>query len=179
MKKKDKKVQLDSLPVAPEVYCRLDKIASENGETIEKTVNNIILSHLDWCENIPRTGGLLIWKSVLEKLLEKYSSKEITDIITETRLDEMVDTLLFIKKEKNINAVVNIIEDWLKFCGYKYNYQMNGLERTYIIEHDWSDKLSILLLEISRNWIEAVGGSVNFSVNRKVATMNIISKVIQ
>jgi predicted transcriptional regulator len=146
----EKKNQSMTLRLNSAVVSRLKREASQKQISANTLVAQVLTDYVDWYSNAAKAGFLAIRKRLLAKLLEKVSEEEIISIAEYAANNETKDFVLMLRNEYNITSSMDVMETWIKICGYPYRHDIEDSRHHYVIEHDTGKKWSFYLAELYR-----------------------------
>lgn len=88
-------------------------------------------------------------KTLITRLLEKHSEKEIESISQFIAKTQVKDIVLLLREKFDINSFLDVVENWLRVSNYPYQHQVDNKIHKFVIQHDMGKKWSLFL---SENW---------------------------
>jgi hypothetical protein len=135
---------------------------SDNKQTSLNTlVNRIFREYIEWYANAPKVGYLIVRKSLISAMLEKFNEDQIRHLAKVTAKQSREINLLF-TSEYNIDSALKVIEYKMRMSGYVYRKDVHNNEYLYTIEHGMGPKWSLYLAELFAAEFEEVNRKAEF-----------------
>jgi hypothetical protein len=142
----------------------LDALADDsNGKQISLNtlVNQILREYIEWYANAPKVGYMIVRKSLMSAMLEKFSEDQIRQLAKLTAKQSREINLLF-TSEYNIESALKVIEYKMRMSGYVYRKDVHDDNYFYVIEHGLGPKWSLYLAELFAAEFEEVHRKAEF-----------------
>jgi hypothetical protein len=139
----------------------------------QKIIDNLIDNHelkaillleegLNWHSNAAKAGFIAVRRSLLTKIINNLSEKEIVSLAEHVAKATNKDSILLLKREYTIKSALDLIETWIKISGYPYRHEEttnnNGQSRhLYVIQHDMGIKWSVYLANLYQFLFDELG----------------------
>lgn len=132
-------------------------IADSNTKQISLNtlVNQILREYIEWYANAPKVGYMIVRKSLISAMLEKFSDDQLKHFAKITAKQSREINMLF-GGEYNIDSALKVIEYKLRMSGYTYRKDVSGNQITYVVEHGLGPKWSSYLAELFGSEFEEV-----------------------
>lgn len=125
----------------------LQEDSSRKQISLNTLVNQILREYIEWYANAPKVGYLVVRKSLMTAMLEKFSEDQIRKLAKLTAKQSREINLLF-ASEYNINSALKVIEYKMRMSGYVYRKDIHGDQYLYTVEHGMGPKWSLYLAEL-------------------------------
>ena len=128
----------------------LDALLTESDSkqiSLNTLVNQVLREYIDWYANAPKVGYMIVRKSLISAMLERFNEDQIRQLARLTSKQSREINLLF-ASHYNIDTALKIIEYKMRMSGYPYRKETHGNEHTYVIEHAMGPKWSLYLAEL-------------------------------
>jgi hypothetical protein len=124
--------------------------SEEKEVSLNTLMNQIVRQHIYWYRLAPKAGFVPVRRSLLTKLLERYSSEEVVELASSMAMEKFKELVLVLGKEHTILSAFTLLEVWLKVSGFVYTHHIHKGMHTYIIEHNMGLKWSVYLEQLCR-----------------------------
>ena len=115
--------------------------------SLNTLVNQILREHIEWYANAPKVGYLIVRKSLMSAMLEKFNEDQIRQLAKVTAKQSREINLLF-ASEYNIESALKVIEYKMRMSGYVYRKDSHDGYHFYVVEHGMGPKWSLYLAEL-------------------------------
>jgi hypothetical protein len=115
--------------------------------SLNTLVNQVLRDYIDWYANAPKVGYMIVRKSLMSTMLEKFNEDQVKQLARITAKQSREINLLF-ASEYNIDTALKIIEYKMRMSGYVYRKEIRDNHYTYVIEHGMGPKWSLYLSEL-------------------------------
>ncbi len=115
--------------------------------SLNTLVNQVLREYIEWYANAPKVGYMIVRKSLISTMLEKFNDDQIRQLAKITAKQSREINLLF-ASEYNIDSALKVIEYKMRMSGYVYRKEVRDNEAAYIIEHGLGPKWSLYLAEL-------------------------------
>ena len=115
--------------------------------SLNTLVNQVLREYVEWYANAPKVGYMIVRKSLISAMLEKFTEEQIRQLAKITAKQSREINLLF-ATEYNIDSALKVIEYKMRMSGYVYRKEVHDKEYTYIVEHGMGPKWSLYLAEL-------------------------------
>ena len=115
--------------------------------SLNTLASQIFQSHIEYDTYASRAGMVSFPKSLLIRLMDRLSEKEVQDLSEYIAKNEIKDMTLLLRKEYTLCSVLDTIESWLRASGFSYRRDGtdavdNGIQ-TFVIQHDMGKRWSM------------------------------------
>jgi hypothetical protein len=142
----------------------LDALAEDSNNkqiSLNTLVNQILREYIEWYANAPKVGYLVVRKSLMLAMLEKFSEDQIRHLAKLTAKQSREINLLF-TSEYNIDSALKVIEYKMRLSGYVYRKDVNDKQYVYTVEHGMGPKWSLYLAELFAAEFQEVNHKAEF-----------------
>jgi hypothetical protein len=115
--------------------------------SLNTLVNQILREYIEWYANAPKVGYLIVRKSLMSAMLEKFNEDQIRHLAKLTAKQSREINLLF-ASEYSIDSALKVIEYKMRMSGYTYRKDNHDGFHYYVIEHGMGPKWSLYLAEL-------------------------------
>jgi hypothetical protein len=115
--------------------------------SLNTLVNQILREYIEWYANAPKVGYLVVRKSLISAMLEKFNEDQIRKLAKLTAKQSREINLLF-TSEYTLESALKVIEYKMRLSGYVYRKDVNDNQFLYTIEHGMGPKWSLYLAEL-------------------------------
>lgn len=129
--------------------------------SLNTLVNQILREYVEWYANAPKVGYLIVRKSLMLAMLEKFNEDQIRQLAKLTAKQSREINLLF-TSEYNIESTLKVIEYKLRMSGYVYRKDVHDDQYVYTIEHGMGPKWSLYLAELFAAEFQEVNRKAEF-----------------
>jgi hypothetical protein len=129
--------------------------------SLNTLVNQILREYIEWYANAPKVGYLIVRKSLISAMLEKFNEDQIRQLAKLTSKQSREINLLF-TSEYNIESALKVIEYKLRMSGYVYRKDVHNDQYVYTIEHGMGPKWSLYLAELFAAEFQEVNRKAEF-----------------
>jgi hypothetical protein len=102
-------------------------------------LNQIVKSHLDWHANAVKAGFIPVRKGLIMKLFDPLSRDQIEKIAIDMARGLTDETMIIMAKRRSAEAILELIERWIRTAGYDYHHDMEENSHRHIFvmqKHD-------------------------------------------
>jgi hypothetical protein len=130
-------------------------------------VSQILLSHAEFHTFASRAGMVSMPKSLLVRLMDRLSPKEVIELSEYVAMNELKDTVLLMKTRYDEKNILEFIEAWARAGGYPYRIHVkddDGHSKTtsFVIQHDMGERWSLYFVELFKYAFEQLGTTISF-----------------
>jgi hypothetical protein len=129
--------------------------------SLNTLVNQILREYIEWYANAPKVGYLIVRKSLMSAMLEKFNEDQIRQLAKITAKQSREINLLF-TSEYTIDSALKVIEYKMRMSGYVYRKDVHGDQYVYTIEHGMGPKWSLYLAELFAAEFQEVNRKAEF-----------------
>jgi hypothetical protein len=115
--------------------------------SLNTLVNQILREYIDWYANAPKVGYMIVRKSLISAILEKFNEEQIRQLAKITSKQSREINMLF-TSEYTLASALKIIEYKMRMSGYVYRKDVRDDYHVYVIEHNLGLKWSTYLAEL-------------------------------
>ncbi len=135
--------------------------ANHKRVSLNTLVNQILTDYIEWYANAPKVGYMVVRKSLITAMLEKFNEDQIRQLAKLTSKQSREINLLF-AGEYNIDSALKVIEYKMRMSGYNYRRDVYNDQYLYTVEHGMGPKWSLYLAELFDAEFEEVGRKAYF-----------------
>jgi hypothetical protein len=142
----------------------LDALSQDSNNkqiSLNTLVNQILREYIEWYANAPKVGYLVVRKTLMSAMLEKFNEDQIRQLAKITAKQSREINLLF-TSEYTIESTLKVIEYKMRLSGYVYRKDVHGDQYVYTIEHGMGPKWSLYLAELFAAEFEEVHRKAEF-----------------
>lgn len=129
--------------------------------SLNTLVNQILREYIEWYANAPKVGYMIVRKSLMSAMLEKFNEDQIRGLAKLTAKQSREINLLF-TSEYTIESALKVIEYKLRLSGYVYRKDVSDDQYLYTIEHGMGPKWSLYLAELFSAEFQEVNRKAEF-----------------
>lgn len=170
MNKNEPKSRPVTFRISESIAKELENEAEVDKVSLNTLANQILAGYVEWYSNAAKAGYIPVRKSLMTKLMSKFTEEEIGEIAKEVAGDT-IDINLVLRKEFTTSSVMEIIESKIKFSGFNFRSEVRDSEHMLVIQHEMGRKWSIYLgrlFEAEFNLLKAKKPQVTISDNALV-----------
>jgi hypothetical protein len=161
-----------------EVLEYLNEESQQKRTSLNTLVSQILLSHAEFHTFASRAGMVSIPKTLLMRLMERLSPKEVIELSEYIAMNELKDTVLLMKTHYDEASLLQFIESWARAGGYPYRYHVkddDGHSRTtsFVIQHDMGERWSLFFVELFKFAFEQMGTTISFQHTPNTITFEV------
>ena len=142
---KEKKLTNISARIDVDVKNILEMESELNQTSFNALLNKILRRHVQWDRFTQEIGMIYVNKSAFRNILSKMDDADIKLIASSTCRSSLRDAVIFLKKEMNLQSVVETLDLWFSASGITYRHMPSDKGEKYIIQHDMGEKYSLYL----------------------------------
>ena len=148
----------------------LDYLNEESGQkrtSLNTLVSQILLSHAEFHTFASRAGMVSMPKTLLMRLMDRLSPKEVIELSEYVALNELKDTVLLMKTHYDETTLLQFIESWARAGGYPYrcvtkDHDGHSKTTSFVIQHDMGERWSLYFVELFKFAFEQLGTTISF-----------------
>lgn len=159
-----------SLRIPKEILARLRSESAHREINLNTLVTQIFTRFLEWDGVAPKSNMIPVPKQVLLDLLDRASAEEIASIAEFFARNENRTTILIMRNEYNAEAVLSVLESWIRAAGFSYRKDYLIRDYKYIINHEMGRKWSIFF----RTYLDIIFQDLGMKVQIQ-STENVVS----
>ncbi|HEX9319288.1 MAG TPA: hypothetical protein VF884_10160 [Nitrososphaeraceae archaeon] len=125
--------------------------AAQKDVSINTLVSQIIKQHGEWHSNASKAGFVSVRKGFLTRLMEKLPEQEVSSISEQIAKKETKDFVLLLRNEYTLESALNVLECWIRICGFPFRHENTETIHSYVIKHEMGNRMSNYLAELYRN----------------------------
>jgi hypothetical protein len=114
-------------------------------------VNQTLKQHIEWYSNVQKAGFISVRKALIQRLLQKHSDAQISEMAKEVAEVSTKDLILLLRNKFTIVSALDVLESWIKISGYVYSHNVSGSKHSLIIQHNMGQKWSVYLVELCKH----------------------------
>lgn len=122
--------------------------ANQKRVSLNTLASQIFKTHTEFSGAAAKAGMISFPKNLLIRLMNRLSEEEVKQLSQEIAKNEMKDTLLMIKRQYSAEAFIDLIESWIRICGFPFTHDQSGNTHNFIIQHDMGKRWSVYFLEL-------------------------------
>lgn len=161
MEPQEKKAPSESitLRISKHVLDRIRKEADNKEISLNTLANQIFTHHVDWNNDAPKAGMVSFPKPLLERIIEKHSEREVSEIAEYIAKNHVKNIILMLRKENSIEAFLDVIESWVRASGFPFMHEhdKDSSTHSFVIQHDLNKKWSLYLAELFKFMFAELG----------------------
>jgi hypothetical protein len=115
--------------------------------SLNTLANQILKEYIEWYANAPKVGYLIVRKSLISAMFEKFNEDQIRHFAKITAKQSREINMLF-ASEYTLSSTLRVIEYKMRMSGYVYRKEIRDNYHVYIIEHGMGPKWSLYLAEL-------------------------------
>lgn len=150
-----------------EVLGYLNEESQQKRTSLNTLVSQILLSHAEFHTFASRAGMVSMPKTLLMRLMDKLSQKEVIELSEYIAMNELKDTVLLMKTHYDEMSLLQFIESWARVGGIPYRIHVkddDGHSKTtsFVIQHDMGERWSLYFVELFKFAFEQMGRTISF-----------------
>lgn len=122
--------------------------ANQKRVSLNTLASQIFKEHAEFSGAAAKAGMIVFPKKLLVQLMDRLSEEELKQLSQGIAKNEMKDMLLMIKHQYSSEAFIDLIESWIRVCGFPFTHDQSGNTHDFIIQHDMGKRWSIYLAEL-------------------------------
>ena len=142
---------------------KLRREAQDNDLSLNQLLNQVIGNHVNFRSVAKSAGFMAIPKSVLKRIMRKFSEDEATEIGREHSEKDAESILCMLRNEFNVDDFLDTIEYWVRDANFSIRHDIENDIHRYVIQHDLGKNWSLYMSEFISQTIEKM-------TQRKVGT---------
>ncbi len=164
-----------SFKMDPTVLRKLNEEVNKTEVSLNYLINQICRHHVDWHSRAVEGGTITILKPMFLYLLNQINENQIREIARKIAKKEGKEFIMTLSKEYNVNAVLRLVETWLKIAKHPYSSDKDDTKHRFLIAHNMGKKYSIYLaafyeqvfedLKISKTKFLLSENTISFMIN--------------
>ncbi len=157
-----------------DVLEQLRKEANQKRVSLNTLASQIFKTHTEFSGAAPKAGMISFPKNLLIRLMDRLSEEEVKQLSQEIAKNEMKDMLLMIKRQYSMEAFIDLIESWIRVCGFPFTHDQSDNTHNFIIQHDMGKRWSIYLAELFKFVFNDLGTKwADFQTTDNTITFNV------
>lgn len=157
-----------------DVLEQLRKEANQKRVSLNTLASQIFKTYTEFSGAAAKAGMVSFPKNLLIRLMNRLSEDEVKQLSQEIAKNEMKDMLLMIKRQYSMEAFIDLIESWIRVCGFPFTHDQSGNTHNFIIQHDMGKRWSIYLVELFKFVFNDLGTKwTDFQTTDNMITFNI------
>jgi hypothetical protein len=157
-----------------DVLEKLRKDANQKRVSLNTLASQIFKTYTEFSGAATRAGMVPFPKNLLIQLMNRLSEEEIQRLSQEIAKNEMKDILLNIKHQYSPEAFIDLIESWIRACGFPYTHDHSGNTHYFIIQHEMGKRWSIYLEAVFKFVFHDLGAKwSDFQTTENTITFNV------
>jgi hypothetical protein len=133
--------------------------AEQKRINLNTLLNQIVKSHVEWHANAARAGMVPVRRKLVKKLFEPLTKEQIDTIAADVSRGMTDDLMMIMPSKRTEESIFELLERWIRVCGFNYHHKINDIERVFVIQHDmggkWSQYLGRLFEHVSSDFMNA------------------------
>ena len=123
---------------------RLRHYAKQKRINVNTLCSQIIGDHAEYGSYASTSGMISFPKSLLIRMMEGLSEKEVEKLSENIAKNEFKDLILLLKGEYSLNSFLDTVEAWLRISNFQYSYNTDTEKKhKLVIQHDMGKRWSI------------------------------------
>ena len=123
---------------------RLRHDAKQKRINVNTLCSQIIGDHAEYGSYASTSGMISFPKSLLIRMMEGLSEKEVEKLSENIAKNEFKDLILLLKGEYSLNSFLDTVEAWLRISNFQYSYNTDTEKKhKLVIQHDMGKRWSI------------------------------------
>ena len=122
--------------------------ANQKRVSLNTLASQIFKTHTEFSGAAAKAGMISFPKNLLIQLMNRLSEEEVKQLSQEIAKNDMKDMLLMIKRQYSAEAFIDLIESWIRVCGFPFTHDRSDSTHYFIIQHDMGKRWSIYLAEL-------------------------------
>jgi len=131
-----------------DVLEELRKEANQKRVSLNTLASQIFKTHTEFSGAATKAGMIPFPKNLIIRLRNRLSEEEVQQLSQEIAKNEMKDTLLSIKHQYSAEAFIDLIDSWIRACGFPFTHDRSHDAHSFIIQHGMGKRWSIYLAEL-------------------------------
>lgn len=157
-----------------DVLEQLRKEANQKRVSLNTLASQIFKTHTEFSGAAAKAGMIAFPKNLLIRLMNRLSEDEIKHLSQEIAKNDMKDMLLMIKRQYSTEAFIDLIESWIRVCGFPFTHDQSGNTHNFIIQHDMGKRWSVYLAELFKFVFNDLGTKwADFQTTDNMITFNL------
>jgi hypothetical protein len=157
-----------------DVLEQLRNEANQKRVSLNTLASQIFKTHTAFSGAAAKAGMISFPKNLLIRLMNRLPEEEVKQLSQEIVKNEMKDMLLMIKRQYSTEAFIDLIESWIRVCGFPFTHDQSGNTHNFIIQHDMGKRWSIYLAELFKFVFNDLGAKwADFQTTDNTITFNV------
>lgn len=157
-----------------DVLEQLRKEANQKRVSLNTLASQIFKTHTEFSGAAAKAGMISFPKNLLIRLMNRLSEEEVKHLSQEIAKNDMKDMLLMIKRQYSTEAFIDLIESWIRVCGFPFTHDQSGNTHNFIIQHDMGKRWSVYLAELFKFVFNDLGTKwADFQTTDNTITFNL------
>lgn len=161
MTKNKKSTETASFRIDSDLLQALQQDSTLKQISLNSLVNQVLREYIDWYARAPKLGYLIVRKSLISSMLEKFNEDQIRHLAKVTAKQSREINMLF-ASEYTLSSALRVIEYKMRMSGYVYRKEIRDDHHVYIMEHGMGPKWSLYLAELFATEFEEVDHEAEF-----------------
>ena len=157
-----------------DVLEQLRKEANQKRVSLNTLASQVFKTHTEFSSASTKAGMIPFPKNLLVRLMNRLSEEEVQQLSQEIAKNEMKDMLLTIKHQYSTEAFIDLIDSWVRVCGFAFTHDHSDNTHSFIIQHEMGRRWSIYLEELFKFVFNDLGTKwSDFQSTEKTITFNV------
>ena len=153
---------------------QLRKESNQKRVSLNTLASQIFKTHTEFSGAAYKAGMISFPKNLIIRLMNRLSEEEVKLLSQEIAKNEMKDMLLMIKHQYSTEAFIDLIESWIRVCGFPFTHDQSDNTHYFIIQHDMGKRWSIYLAELFKFVFNDLGAKwADFHTTDNMITFNV------
>lgn len=126
----------------------LRKECEREGVTLNARVSQILGHFMGWGSTAARAGFIPVPRHFLTLLLSDMADEKVAQVARAVSRDQAHDILLLMRGKVSEEAVINVMEAWIREADFPYSRSSSSSLSRIVIQHDMGAKWSLFLATI-------------------------------
>jgi hypothetical protein len=122
--------------------------ANQKRVSLNTLASQIFKTHTEFSGAAAKAGMVSFPKNLLIQLMNRLSEEEVKHLSEEIAKNDMKDMLLMIKRQYSAEAFIDLIESWIRACGFPFTHDQSDNTHYFIIQHDMGKRWSVYFAEL-------------------------------
>ena len=157
-----------------DVLEQLRKESNQKRVSLNTLAGQVFKTHTEFSGASSKAGMIPFPKNLLVRLMNRLSEEEVQQLSQEIAKNEMKDMLLSIKHQYSTEAFIDLIESWIRACGFPFTHDHSDSTHSFIIQHEMGKRWSIYLAELFKFVFNDLGTKwSDFQSTENMITFNV------
>jgi hypothetical protein len=131
-----------------DVLEQLRKEANQKRVSLNTLASQVFKTHTEFSSGSTKAGMIPFPKNLIVRLMNRLSDDEVQQLSQDIAKNEMKDMLLTIKHQYSTEAFIDLIDSWIRVCGFPFTHDHSDNTHSFIFQHEMGKRWSIYLEEL-------------------------------